>query len=109
MQGSKIKVAGNARIVYMPKNIFDFMEFYGVKHSKTKATFYKAVNKYSDGTYHSNYDSANYEHDVALRLKYQTGALVFILRPFFPRFNATPSVVDKQLYLAAYPAFAPIA
>ena len=57
LQGSKIKVAGNARIVYMPKNIFDFMEFYGVKHSKTKATFYKAVNKYSDGTYHSNYDS----------------------------------------------------
>ena len=57
LQGSKIKVAGNARIVYMPKNIFEFMEFYGVKHSKTKATFYKAVNKYSDGTYHSNYDS----------------------------------------------------
>ena len=43
LQGSKIKVAGNARIVYMPKNIFEFMEFYGVKHSKTKATFYKAV------------------------------------------------------------------
>ena len=41
----------------MPKNIFEFMDFYGIKHTKTKATFYKAVNKYSDGTYHSNYKS----------------------------------------------------
>ena len=57
LQGSKIKISGNARIVYMPKNIFDFMNFYGIKHTKTKAIFYKAVNKYDDGTYHSNYDS----------------------------------------------------
>ena len=56
LQGAKIKISGNARIVYMPKNIFEFMAFYDIKHTKTKATFYKAVNKYSDGTYHSNYD-----------------------------------------------------
>ena len=57
LQGAKIKISGNARIVYMPKNIFEFMDFYNIKHTKTKATFYKAVNKFEDGTYHSNYDN----------------------------------------------------
>ena len=53
----KIKISGNARIVYMPKNIEDFMNFYGIKHTKTKATFYKAVRKMG-GKYVSdrNYD-----------------------------------------------------
>ena len=57
LQGAKIKITGNARIVYMPKNIFDFMDFYGIKHTKTQATFYKAVRKYEDGTYHSDHDN----------------------------------------------------
>ena len=41
----KIKISGNSRIVYMPKNTNDFINFYGVKHTKTKAIFYKAVHK----------------------------------------------------------------
>ena len=55
LQGSKNKIAGNARIVYNPKSIIEFMDFYGIKHTKTTATFYKAVHKYDDGTYHADY------------------------------------------------------
>ncbi len=55
LSGGKIKINGNARIVYMPKSIFEFMDFYGIKHTKTKAIFYKAVQKL-DGKYVSNYD-----------------------------------------------------
>ena len=53
---AKIKISGNARIVYNPKNTNDFINFYGIKHTKTRATLYKAVHKYADGTYHSDYD-----------------------------------------------------
>ena len=41
----KIQISGNARKVYMPKNIKEFMNYYGIKHTKTKAIFYKAVRK----------------------------------------------------------------
>ena len=34
------------------------MDFYGVKHTKTKAIFYKAVHKNSDGIYYSDYDKS---------------------------------------------------
>ena len=40
----------------MPKTINEFMEFYGIKHTKTKAIFYKAVRKDENGIYHSDYD-----------------------------------------------------
>ena len=53
----KIKVSGNARIVYMPKSLGEFMDFYGIKHTKTKAVFYKAVHK-SNGEYISDHDSS---------------------------------------------------
>ena len=53
----KIKISGNARIVYMPKNIHEFLDFYGVEHSDGKAIFYKAVHK-KDNTYFSDYKSA---------------------------------------------------
>ena len=53
----KINISGNARIVYMPKNINDFIDFYNIKHTKTKAIFYKAVRKGEDGKYHSDYNS----------------------------------------------------
>jgi hypothetical protein len=59
----KIQVSGNARIVYMPKNIYEFMDFYGVKHTKTKATFYKAVRKTLDGHLISDYDS-DFEYKI---------------------------------------------
>ena len=53
----KIKISGNARIVYYPKNINEFMNFYGIKHTKTKAIFYKAVRKDCE-KYYSDYDSS---------------------------------------------------
>ncbi len=56
LNGGKIKVSGNARIVYYPKNIHDFMNFYGIKHTKTKAIFYKAVRK-EEGIYFSDYNN----------------------------------------------------
>ncbi len=52
----KINISGNARIVYFPENINDFIGFYGIKHTKTKARFYKAVRKEKDGTYRSDFD-----------------------------------------------------
>ena len=55
LQGAKIKISGNARIVYNPKSIHEFMDFYGIKHTKTKAIFYKAVHK-SDDKYFADYD-----------------------------------------------------
>ena len=58
-----IQVNGNARIVYMPKNIHEFMDFYGIKHTKTKATFYKAVRKQEDGRLISDY-SSNFEYEI---------------------------------------------
>ncbi len=60
--GGKIQITGNARIVYMPKNLEDFMNFYGIKHSKTKGTFYKAVRKINN-KYVSNYDS-NFIYEI---------------------------------------------
>ena len=48
LQGAKIQISGNARIVYNPKTIHEFMDFYGIKHTKTKAILYKAVHKQCD-------------------------------------------------------------
>ena len=58
----KILLSGNARKVYMPKTINEFMNFYGIKHTKTKAVFYKAVRK-KDGIYHSDYDK-NFTYEI---------------------------------------------
>ena len=57
LYGGKIEISGNARIVHNPKNIHGFMDFYGVKHDKKKAIFYKAVRKAKDGTYYSDHDN----------------------------------------------------
>ena len=54
---SKITISGNARIVYDPKTTNDYIDFYGIKHTKTRATLYKAVHKI-DGRYVSNYDKS---------------------------------------------------
>ena len=54
--GNIIKIFGNARIVYMPKNIKEFMDFYNIKYTKTKAIFYKAVRKINN-EYVSDYDN----------------------------------------------------
>lgn len=60
LQGAKIKISGNSRIVYMPKNIHEFMDFYGIKHTKTKAKFFKAVHKVADDRFASDYDRCFY-------------------------------------------------
>ena len=58
----RIKISGNARIVYNPKNINEFLDFYDIKHTKTKAVFYKAVRKQAD-RFFSNYDE-NFEYKI---------------------------------------------
>ncbi len=64
----RIKIYGNARIVFMPKNIEEYMAFYGIKHDKKKAIFYKAVHSTKEG-YVSDYDS---------RVKYVVGESISI-------------------------------
>ena len=66
LQGAKIKISGNARIVYNPKNIMQFMDFYDIKHTKTKAIFYKAVHK----------DADIYRSDNNYNFTYEIGKIV---------------------------------
>ncbi|MDL2224651.1 hypothetical protein LJC20_00360 [Eubacteriales bacterium OttesenSCG-928-M02] len=54
---ARLQISGNARIVYLPKTIHEFMDFYGVEHTKTRAVFYKAVHKKGD-MYQSDYDKS---------------------------------------------------
>lgn len=51
----RIEVTGNARVVFMPRNIEEFMSFYGIKHDKKKAIFFKAVHHTEKG-YISDHD-----------------------------------------------------
>lgn len=51
----KIQVSGNARIVYPPKTVNEFLDYYGIKHTDGKATLYKAVHKSETG-YFANYN-----------------------------------------------------
>ena len=62
LQGAKIKISENARIVYNPKTINEFMEFYDIKHTKTKAIFYKAVRKI-DGKYCADHNN-NFIYEI---------------------------------------------
>jgi len=57
LRDGKIQISGNARIVHNPKNIHEFMNFYAIKHTKTKAIFYKAVRKLDNKKYCSNYNN----------------------------------------------------
>ena len=51
-----INITGNSRIVYMPKTIDEFIDFYGIKRKENnKAIFYKAVRK-SENIYYSDYN-----------------------------------------------------
>ena len=61
-KSNKIKTFANARIVYMPKSIHEFINFYGIKHTKKKATFYKAVHKV-DGKYVSDHNGS-FEYEI---------------------------------------------
>ena len=57
-----IRLLGNARKVCMPKDIGEFMDFYGIKHNKMTAIFYKAVHKQGD-EYVSDYDT-NFKYEI---------------------------------------------
>ena len=63
----KIKISGNARIVHNPKNVHEYMDFYGLPHTKKYGTFYKAVRKV-DGKYISDFD-CNFEYEVGKTAK----------------------------------------
>ena len=67
LQGARIQLSGNARTVYTPRNIKEYMTFYGVEHDDTFAVFYKAVHK-SENRYFSNYDSS-FEYKVGKTIK----------------------------------------
>jgi hypothetical protein len=56
LQGAKIQISDNARIVYNPRTIYEFLDFFGIKHDKKKAKFYKAVH-YDGKNYFSNFNS----------------------------------------------------
>ena len=66
LSNGRIEISGNARIVFMPKTIEEFMSFYGIKHDKKTAVFFKAVHRTKDG-YVSDYDPS---------FKYQIGATI---------------------------------
>ena len=55
--------------MYNPKNITEYMDFYNIKHTKTKATFYKAVRKRS-GKYISDYKK-DFEYEIG-KMKRET-------------------------------------
>jgi hypothetical protein len=50
LPNARIEVTGNARIVYNPKTIHEYLDFFGIKHDKKTAVLYKAVHKILDET-----------------------------------------------------------
>ena len=80
LQGATIQLSENARTVYMPRNIEEFMNFYGIEHDKTTALFYKAVHKrksstlYADGKEVASF--SEYVSDYDEDFKYEIGKKV---------------------------------
>ena len=64
---AKIKSNGNSRIVHMPKTIFEYCDFYGIKNDKNVGKFYKAVHKKRD-KYFSDYDPS-FEYVISGKIK----------------------------------------
>ena len=58
LQGGRIEITGNARIVYMPRTIEEYCAFYGIKHNKKSGKFFKCVHKGSNGVFYSDQDSS---------------------------------------------------
>jgi len=63
----RIEITGNARIVYMPKTIHEFMDFYDIKHDKKTGKFFKAVHK-ENGIYYSDHDT-DFEYPIGEAVK----------------------------------------
>ena len=51
----RINIFGNARIVYMPKTITEYCDFYNIEHDEVFGKFYKCVHKI-DGRYFSDHN-----------------------------------------------------
>ena len=51
-----IKTNGNARVVYNPQTIDEYIDFYGLDSTATTVKLYKAVHKSNNGVYHADYD-----------------------------------------------------
>lgn len=63
-KNGEIQISGNARIVRVPQNINEFLDFYNIKHTNTKAVFYKAVHRTNrKDVFKSDYDP-NFEYIV---------------------------------------------
>ena len=58
LRGGRIEITGNARIVYMPKTIEEYCNFYGIEHDKKKGKFFKCVRRLENGIYVSDNDSS---------------------------------------------------
>ena len=56
-RNNNIKVSGNARIVYNPSNIDEYIDFHRLDANGTTVKLYKAVHFYN-GAYHADYDSS---------------------------------------------------
>ena len=54
-RNNNIKISGNARIVYNPSNIDEYIDFHGLDATDTTVKLYKAVHFYN-GAYRSDYD-----------------------------------------------------
>ena len=57
LSGGRIEISGNARIVYMPKTIMEYCDFYGLEHDKKTGKFFKCVHK-RDGRYFANHEGS---------------------------------------------------
>ena len=80
LQEATIKLSENARTVYMPRNIEEFMNFYGIEHDKTTALFYKSVHKRKSNTLYANGKEvtsfSEYVSDYDENFKYEIGKKV---------------------------------
>ena len=51
-----ITLYGNSRVIYHPRDIKEYLDYYGISHNEVTATLYKAVRKTTEGKYVSNHD-----------------------------------------------------
>ena len=58
----KITVTGNSRIVYNPRNISEYIDFYNITRSENNVLLYKAVHK-KDGRFLSDHNN-NFEYII---------------------------------------------
>ena len=63
----RIEITGNARIVYIPKTIEEYCDFYDIKHDKKKGKFFKCVHK-SNGIYYSDNDT-DFEYEIGRKIE----------------------------------------